>query len=51
MTIILDEMFWKSPDIFIDRCLIVFMFPMSFFVMLSTFLMCFGQLERSAYAT
>ena len=47
MTISLDEMFWKSPDIFIDRCLMVSMFPMSFFDMISTFLMCFGQLGRS----
>ena len=47
MTIILDEMFWKSPDIFVDRCLMVSMFPISFFYMISTFLMCFGQLGRS----
>ena len=47
MTISLDEMFWKSPDIFINRCLMVSMFPMSFFDMISTFLMCFGQLGRS----
>ena len=47
MTISLDEMFWKSPDIFINRCLMISMFPMSFFDMISTFLMCFGQLGRS----
>ena len=47
MTISLDEMFWKSPDTFINRCSMISMFPMSFFDMISTFLMCFGQLGRS----
>ena len=47
MTISLNQMFRKSPDISINRCLMVSMFPMSFFDMISTFLICFGQLGLS----